>query len=165
MEAFITFWISDFSSFRFSAVVLFIMDQPRLSVLVGLLYSTYSAITIGGGFAFTICLNLAFIFSNFMIYLLHTNARNSSTQDAFSQENKSKHKKEKGSKHADSKGAFKAEVSGISGSASTSEVEASMGDGEVERVLNCKDHYAVLELSRFAEVDLSALKRDYRKKV
>mgnify|MGYP006878811582 CR=1 FL=1 len=75
-------------------------------------------------------------------FFLHSNASNNSTQGTSSQENKNQHKRERNSKHADPKGTFKAEVLGSSEGASTSEVEGSTGDGEADRVLNCKDDYA-----------------------
>jgi len=36
---------------------------------------------------------------------------------------------------------------------------------EVVRLLNCTDHYLVLGLSRYEDIDVSVLKREYRKKV
>lgn len=38
-------------------------------------------------------------------------------------------------------------------------------EDEVVRLLNCTDHYSVLGLSRFENIDVSLLKREYRKKV
>jgi len=36
---------------------------------------------------------------------------------------------------------------------------------EIARLLNCTDHYSVLGLSRYENVDVSVLKREYRKMV
>lgn len=38
-------------------------------------------------------------------------------------------------------------------------------ESEIVRLLNCRDHYAALGFSRFENVDLSVLKREYKKKV
>lgn len=38
-------------------------------------------------------------------------------------------------------------------------------ESEIVRLLNCRDHYTALGFSRFENIDLSVLKREYRKKV
>lgn len=52
------------------------------------------------------------------------------------------------------------------GVASTSGADSEItSEDEVVRLLNCTDHYSALGLSRYQQVDVSVLKREYRKKV
>ena len=51
------------------------------------------------------------------------------------------------------------------GVASTSGAEDLTSEDEVVRLLNCTDHYSALGLSRYQQVDMSVLKREYKKKV
>lgn len=52
------------------------------------------------------------------------------------------------------------------GTPSTSGADSDISsEDEVIRLLNCTDHYAVLGLSRYENVDPSLLKKEYRKKV
>lgn len=54
----------------------------------------------------------------------------------------------------------------ISGLPSTSGSGSEMAsEDEVVRLLSCTDHYAALGLSRFENIDVSIMKREYRKKV
>lgn len=153
--------------------ILFIADQPRPALFVGLFYSMYSAKVVGGWLGLFLCLNLSFVFSSLMIYLLHSNDTDSSAQDFTgtteghaNKSNKNRTRRGKPSEASDAMPSMDTHQAGLgtTRSATTSEGEASAVDREVERLLSCKDHYAVLELLRFAEVDLVTLKRDYKKK-
>lgn len=134
----------------------------------------YSAKVVGGWLGLFLCLNLSFVFSSLMIYLLHSNDTDSSSQDFTgtteghaNKSNKNRTRRGKPSEASDAMPSMDTHQAGLgtTRSATTSEGEASAVDREVERLLSCKDHYAVLELLRFAEVDLVTLKRDYKKKV
>lgn len=49
---------------------------------------------------------------------------------------------------------------------STSGAEAELtSEDEVLRLLNCTDHYSALGFTRYENIDVSVLKREYRKKV
>lgn len=49
---------------------------------------------------------------------------------------------------------------------STSGADSEMtSEDEVARLLNCPDHYSALGLSRYENVDVSVVKREYRKRV
>jgi len=59
-----------------------------------------------------------------------------------------------------------ASASRSSGVPSTSGCDAELtSEGEVLRLLNCNDHYSALGFTRFENIDVSLLKREYRKKV
>lgn len=148
-------------------------DQPRPALFVGLIYSMYSAKVVGGWLSLFLCLNLSFLFSTLMVSLLHSNDTDGSAQDSKGTKedhsNKSNNFRARRGKQSE---ASEAKASGSSyqsdletpRGASIPDGESSAVDREVARLLNCKDHYAALELSRFAEVDLVSLKKDYKKK-
>lgn len=158
--------------------VLFIADQPRLAILVELLYSSYSVRKNGGWLGLFVCVNFSFILSNLMIYFLHSNSPDadgqgfSGTTQGFTFGTDKKQKRrgyQSGASHATASGdqSQAAESMSSTGSTSTSGMmdgELNSVEQEVERLLSCKDHYAALGLARFADVDLAVLKRDYRKK-
>ncbi|KAH7445765.1 hypothetical protein KP509_01G023100 [Ceratopteris richardii] len=148
-------------------------NQPRVALFIGLLYSMYSTKVVGGWLSLFLCLNLSFLFSSLTVSLLHSNDIDNSNQgftdtaeEHTTRSTKFRTKRGKRSEIPDSMppvGSSEAE-SGTLGGSSVVDGESPALDKEVHRLLNCKDHYAVLELSRFAEVDLVALKKDYRKK-
>lgn len=152
--------------------ILFFADQPRPALSVVLLYSVYSAKISGGWLGLFLCLNLSFVLSSLVIYFLHSNDTDSSAQDSTrtdghaNKSNKNRPRKGRPSEGSDATYFMDAQQDGLGTSRSTAngDGEASAVDKEVERLLSCKDHYAALELLRFAEVDLGSLKRDYKKK-
>ncbi|MCO5595400.1 hypothetical protein L7F22_049442 [Adiantum nelumboides] len=166
-----SFWLT--GGLLLAGGILIYADQPRTALFVGLLYSMYSAKVVGGWLSLFLCLNLSFLFSSLMISLLHSNDTDSSakgfTATNEDHSNKSTNFRAKRGKHSEASDAKPSVSSYESDSGSVRGVNASDGessavDKEAERLLNCKDHYAVLGLSRFAEVDLAMLKKDYKKK-
>ncbi|KAI5069154.1 hypothetical protein GOP47_0015455 [Adiantum capillus-veneris] len=166
-----SFWLT--GGLLLAGGILFHADQPRPALLVGLLYSMYSAKVVGGWLSLFLCLNLSFLFSSLMISLLHSNDTDSSAQDFTAthedHSNKSTNYRTRRGKRSEasddnpSVSSYQTDSGTVRGVNAT-DGESSAVDKEVERLLNCKDHYAVLELSRFAEVDLVMLKKEYKKK-
>lgn len=115
--------------------------------------------------------NLSFISSDILIYFLKNNINqnrrpNGSPQQATGMQG------QQGFFYSEQVHASSTETgSGISvdrspGIPSTTGVDSEItSEDEVVRLLNCTDHYSVLGLSRYEDVDVTLLKREYRKKV
>lgn len=163
-----SFWTT--ALFIFFAGLAFTFSHERLALFITTVYSVYCAWTYVGWLGLFLGLNLSFISSDALIFFLrnnineHRRSSSASEQTAgmqggpgiFSGEQAHTSYSEAGTGQASDRSPGVPSTSG-SDSDLTSE-------DEVLRLLNSTDHYSALGLSRFEEVDVSILKREYRKK-
>lgn len=147
------------------------MSQDRLALLIATLYSTYCARNYVGWLGVILGINLSFISSDVLIHFLknnlHEHRGNSFPEQSADSRGRPGHFYDE-SMHA-SEDAFRTpERSGDRNpdEPSTSGVETELtSEDEVIRLLNCSDHYSALGLSRYENIDVSSLKKEYKKKV
>lgn len=145
----------------------FILSRERIALTILTIYSVYCARAYVGWLGLLLGFNLSFISSDALIYFLKSNI----------DEQRSKPYERTDGVQGD-RSFFNGEAhfqysdfgSGQSmdrsaGVASTSGADSEItSEDEVVRLLNCTDHYSALGLSRYQQVDVSVLKREYRKK-
>ncbi|KAK1318487.1 hypothetical protein QJS10_CPB04g01033 [Acorus calamus] len=156
----------------FAGGVSFALKHERLSVFLATIYAMYCAKCYVGWLGLFLGLNLSFISSDILIHFLKSNMnengfdghpryeqpqasssdffaepmQNSPTDDAF-------------------QSAYRRPADQSAGIPSTSGADAELSsEDEVVRLLNCNDHYSALGFSRYDNIDVSILKREYRKK-
>ncbi|KAJ7955270.1 DnaJ [Quillaja saponaria] len=161
-----SFWTT--SLFIFLGGLAFMLRQERVALLITTLYSVYCTWTYVGWLGLLLSLNLSFISSDILIYFL----KNNINQDRRSNESHGQSPGTQGqpgffnNEHASSSentpGFSSVRSAGIP-STSGADLEINSED-EVVRLLNCTDHYTALGLSRYQDIDVSFLKREYRKK-
>ncbi|KAJ6312299.1 hypothetical protein OIU77_013939 [Salix suchowensis] len=118
----------------------FMFSQERLTLLIITVYSTYCVWSYVGWLGLLLALNLSFISSDILVVQASFNGDSFETGPGLSADRSP----------------------GVpSTSGSDSELTS---EEEVVRLLNCTDHYSALGLSRNENVDVSVLKREYRKK-
>lgn len=146
----------------------FILSRERISLLVLTLYSVYCAWAYVGWLGMLLGLNLSFISSDALIYFLKNNIDEQRSKpfertDGV-QGDRSFFNGEGHFQYSDTGSGQSMDRS--AGVASTSGADSEItSEDEVVRLLNCTDHYSALGLSRYQQVDVSVLKREYRKKV
>ncbi|KAF2310311.1 hypothetical protein GH714_007698 [Hevea brasiliensis] len=118
----------------------FMLSHERLALLITTVYSVYCAWTYVGWLGLILALYLSFISSDVLIFFLKNNINQRRSSRSPEQS---------------------AGVEGQPGFFNNAELTS---EEEVIRLLNCTDHYSVLGLSRYENVDVSLLKREYRKK-
>ncbi|XP_058212236.1 uncharacterized protein LOC131324324 [Rhododendron vialii] len=146
----------------------FMLSHERIALLITTLYSVYSAWTYVGWFGLLLALNLSFISSDALMFFLKNNINHRMPdqvpeqtagmegQQSFFYGGQGPSSPETGSSPSSDRGP---------GIPSTSGTDFEMSsEDEVVRLLNCTDHYSALGLSRFENVDVTILKREYRKK-
>lgn len=146
------------------------LRRERIALLIMTLYSVYSAWTYVGWFGLLLALNLSFISSDALIYFLKNNIN----------ENRMPNEVPEQTAGMEGQQSFFYSVPGPSFPETGSGPSSDRGPGipstsggdfelssedEVVRLLNCTDHYSALGFSRFENVDVTILKREYRKKV
>ncbi|XP_076926523.1 uncharacterized protein LOC143589722 [Bidens hawaiensis] len=140
----------------------FTLNYQRLALLVMTVYSLYSAWTLVGWLGLVLALNLSFFSSDGLIFFLRNNMNEQRRANSVPEQTAgmpSGPGVPNEEEHADG-GSHPPPDCG-SGVPSTSESDS---EDEVVRLLNSVDHYAALGLSRFQEIDVTFLKREYRKK-
>ncbi|XP_022868650.1 uncharacterized protein LOC111388196 [Olea europaea var. sylvestris] len=163
-----SFWTSGLV-ITFSAGLGFILSHDRIALFITTVYSMYCTWTYVGWLGVLSGLNLSFISSDVLLYVLRNTLEQRrpdihADQAAGMQGQPSFFPHE--STHATSSG-IGADVPDDHnpGVPSTSGFDSELtSEDEVVRLLNCKDHYSALGLSRFQNVDASIIKREYRKK-
>ncbi|KAL2459751.1 Chaperone DnaJ-domain superfamily protein [Forsythia ovata] len=163
-----SFWTSGLV-ITLSGGLAFILGHDRIALFITTLYSMYCAWTYVGWVGVLCGLNLSFFSSDVLLYVLRNTLEQRgpnmhAEQAAGMQGQPSFFPRE--SMHASSSG-IGADVpeDRNPGVPSTSGSDSEMtSEDEVVRLLNCKDHYSAFGLSRFQNVDLSVIKREYRKK-
>ncbi|XP_058075897.1 uncharacterized protein LOC131224645 [Magnolia sinica] len=163
-----SFWTTGFVIF--AGGISFALSHERLALLITTIYSLHSAKCYVGWLGVLLGINLSFISSDVLIHFLKNN---------ISEHNRSNSRPEQSTRsgffhgepmHASQSDDATRATSGRSadhnpGVPSTSGAEAELtSEDEVIRLLNCNDHYSALGLSRYENIDVSLLKREYRKK-
>ena len=146
------------------------LSHERIALLITTSYSVYCARTYVGWFGLILAFNLSFISSDALIFFLknsineHRRAPRAPEQTAGMQGQPGFFYSEPEPSSADIGSGPSADRSPGIPSTSGTDFEITSED-EVVRLLNCTDHYSALGLSRYENVDVSILKREYRKKV
>ncbi|WOL03250.1 hypothetical protein Cni_G11970 [Canna indica] len=170
-----SFWITVLVSL-FSGLT-FLFGHDRIALLLTTIYSMYCARCYAGWLGLFFGLNVSFISSDILIHFLKNNIEDYKPKNPSEQARQSRSRGGlffgDASHSSEGDGAFKsasdasAEPSADRGpgfpSTSGTEGEPTSED-EVARLLNCTDHYSALGLTRYENVDVSQLKREYRKK-
>ncbi|GAB2265695.1 hypothetical protein Dimus_000734 [Dionaea muscipula] len=145
----------------------FAFSHERLALLVTTMYSVYSAWIYAGWCGILLAMNLSFISSDVLIYFLKSKIDESrstaSAQTAGMQDQQYFTDSESHNSYVESDSRSSADRGAGVASTSGTDSEVSSED-EVIRLLNCTDHYTALGFSRYEHIDISILKREYRKK-
>lgn len=165
-----------YGSFWTTLLVIFLgglafgLSRERIALLITTVYSVYCAWTYVGWLGLIFALNLAFISSDILIYYLKSNL-NQQREPNRPAEQTPGMQGQPGFFNSEHMHASSSETGpGFSadrspGVPSTSGADSDVtSEDEVVRLLNCTDHYSALGLSRYENVDVSLLKREYRKK-
>ncbi|KAM7488024.1 hypothetical protein LguiB_025508 [Lonicera macranthoides] len=131
--------------------IIFMSSHERIGLLITTLYSAYCAWTYVGWLGLLLGSNLSFISSDALVFFLKNKASEQRRPDSAT------------GQPAETGSCSPADRSpGIpSTSGSDSDITS---EEEVVRLLTCTDHYSALGLSQFENVDVSILKREYKKK-
>lgn len=137
------------------------LHHERVSLFVTMLYSLYCARSYMGWPGLLLGLNLSFISSDVLVYFLKNNANEHRYDIPHDQYTHEKSGADCG---------FIPRTSRRGSSDCSHEIPSTSGretdltsEDEIARLLNCRDHYTVLGFNRFEDVDVSVLKREYRK--
>ncbi|OVA13569.1 DnaJ domain [Macleaya cordata] len=148
----------------------FALKSERFSLLITTIYSVYCARVYVGWLGLLLALNLSFISSDVLIHFLKNNV-NEHRRSYRPQEQTPEMRGQPGSFFAEPMNASPSETGfgkatdRSAGEPSTSGADMELtSEEEVVRLLNCTDHYTALGLSRYENIDVSSLKREYRKK-
>ena len=148
------------------------MKRERIALLVACLYSMYCARCYVGWLGLLLGLNLSFFSSDVLVQFLRDNVDNKkfngSSRNSEQSSGRAGNIFEEFQPSADS--ASQARYAPASdrgpGDPSTSGPEKELtSEDEVARLLNCTDHYSALGFRRYENIDVSSLKREYKKKV
>ncbi|CAI9771118.1 unnamed protein product [Fraxinus pennsylvanica] len=163
-----SFWTTGLT-ITLAAGLAFILSHDRIALFITTVYSMYCAWTYVGWLGVLVGLNLSFISSDVLLYVLR-NTLEQRRPDIHAEQAAGM----QGEPSFFSHESMHASSSGIGtdvpddrnpGIPSTSKSDSEMtSEDEVVRLLNCKDHYSALGLFRFQNVDVSVIKREYRKK-
>ncbi|KAI3825514.1 hypothetical protein L1987_07004 [Smallanthus sonchifolius] len=138
-------------------------SHERLALLIMTVYSVYSAWTLVGWLGVIFAFNLSFFSSDALIFFLRNNMNEQRRANSVPEQTAGMQSGpgvfNGAEEHAD--GGSHPPADRGSGVPSTS---GSDSEDEVVRLLNSADHYSALGLSRFQEIDVTFLKREYRKK-
>lgn len=134
------------------------LRHDRAALLITTLYSFHCARGYLGWLGLLLGLNLSFISSDILLYFLKNLDERRSPEQGRQTQDQSEH-----SHSSATENDFASR--GGSGVPSTSGFETELtSEDEVVRLLNCGDHYSALGFARFENIDVSLLKREYRKK-
>ncbi|GFS35194.1 chaperone DnaJ-domain superfamily protein [Actinidia rufa] len=147
----------------------FMLSHERIALLITTSYSVYCSQTYVGWFGLILAFNLSFISSDALIFFLK-NSINERRRPPQATEQTAGMQGQPGFFYSEPKPSSADIGSGPSsdrspGIPSTSGTDFEItSEDEVVRLLNCTDHYSALGLSRYENIDVSILKREYRKK-
>ncbi|PON93134.1 Terminal organelle assembly protein [Trema orientale] len=148
----------------------FALSHERVALFISTVYSVYCAWAYVGWLGLLFALNLAFVSSDILIHFLKNNVNQHRRPDG-STEQRPGMQGQQGFFNSEHMHASSFETGpGFSvdrnpGAPSTSGADSEItSEDEVVRLLNSTDHYSVLGLLRYENVDVSLLKREYRKK-
>nr|DAD38343.1 TPA_asm: hypothetical protein HUJ06_008984 [Nelumbo nucifera] len=162
-----SFWIT--GSIILVGGMAFALSHERLALLITTVYSIYCVKIYVGWFGLLLVLNLSFISSDILAYFLkntmHEHTRSNRPEQDAGTQNRSDSFYGEPSRTSPSEAAFGRSSDRSAGLPSTSGADAELtSEDEVVRLLNCTDHYCALGFSRYENVDVSLLKREYRRK-
>lgn len=135
------------------------------------MYSVYCAWLYLGWLGLLLAFNLAFISSDVLIYFLKKNIDQQQSRSNPFEQRAGMHAQPGFFNNEPTQAAYSENGPGPSsdrnaGVPSTSGADSDVtSEDEVVRLLNCSDHYSALGLARYQNIDVSILKREYRKKV
>lgn len=157
-----SFWTTAF--FVFCGGMAFTFSHERLALLIATLYSVYCAWSYVGWLGLLLGFNFSFISSDALIFFLRNNINERRSSDTpFESAGPGNSGEQRNASSSESGFGQTAERS--SGVPSTSGSDSDLTpEDEVVRLLNCADHYSALGFSKFGNIDVSILKREYRKK-
>ncbi|XP_020220765.1 uncharacterized protein LOC109803554 [Cajanus cajan] len=146
----------------------FMSSHERVALLITTVYSVYCAWQYVGWLGLLLAFNLAFISSDVLIYFLKKNIDQQSRSNPFEQR-AGMHGQpgfsDEPTHASSSENGPGPSADRSAGIPSTSGVDSDVtSEDEVVRLLNCSDHYSALGLTRYQNIDVSILKREYRKK-
>lgn len=130
--------------------------HERIALFILTVYSVYSALGYVGWLGLLLAFNLAFISTDALIYFFNNKINQQSTDGGPSDPLN-------GSSFENGPGFPGDRGPGVPSTSGTDSELTS--EGEVARLLNCADHYSVLGVPRYGNVDMAYIKREYRKKV
>lgn len=168
-----TIFLWFYGSFWTTALVIilagisFTLSHERLALFISTIYAVYCAWAYVGWMGLLFGLNLSFISSDALIYFLRNNVHqpqrpNDLPKHATGMQGQPFSEPLHTSFSDAAPGLSADRDSGIpSTSGANSETTS---EDEVIRLLNCSDHYTALGFNRYENVDVSLLKREYRKK-
>lgn len=146
------------------------LRHERVALLITTVYSVYCAWLYVGWLRLFLAFNLAFISSDVLIYFLKKNIDQQSRSNPFEQ--RAGMNSQPGFGNDESIPSSSSEngpgpsADRNAGVPSTSGADSDVtSEDEVVRLLHCFDHYSALGLTRYQDIDVSVLKREYRKKV
>lgn len=143
----------------------FTFSHERIALLIATLYSVYCAWSYVGWLGLLFGLNISFISSDALIFFLRNNINERRSPDTpFESAGPGNFSEQRNASSSES--GFVPTADRSSGVPSTSGSDSDLTpEEEVVRLLNCTDHYSALGFSKFGNIDVSILKREYRKKV
>ncbi|KAH6831822.1 hypothetical protein C2S53_008315 [Perilla frutescens var. hirtella] len=164
-----SFWTTGFIIFL--GGLAFITSHDRLALFITSVYSIYCAWNYVGWLGLILGLNLSFMSSDALLFFLRNiineqgipHSTPEQTTGFQGQPSFSPNESVNAPPTDNGSGGHRADRSPGMPSTSGSDSEMTSED-EVVRLLNCADHYAALGLSRFENIDLAIIKREYRKK-
>ncbi|KAG1326150.1 Chaperone protein DnaJ [Cocos nucifera] len=177
MFAIVILWL--YGSFWTTGVVIliggitFALSHERVALLITTIYSMHCARSYVGWLGLLLGLNLSFISSDILIHFLQNKLSEHRSNDPSEQARHSQGRSGHWygepfhSSQADDTSQSTSERSAdrSTGVPSTSGPEAELtSEDEVLWLLNCTDHYSALGFNRYENIDVSVLKREYRKK-
>ena len=144
------------------------LRHERVALLITTVYSVYCAWLYVGWLGLLLAFNLTFISSDVLIYFLKKNIEQQSRSNPF-EHRAGMHEpgfSDEPTHASSSENGQGPSADRNAGIPSTSGVDSDVtSEDEVVRLLNCSDHYAALGFMRYQNIDVSILKREYRKKV
>lgn len=157
-----SFWTTAF--FAFSGGMAFAFSHERVALLIATLYSVYCGWFYVGWLGLLFGFNISFISSDALIFFLRNNINERRSPDTpFESAGPGNFAEQRNASSSES--GFGPTADRSSGVPSTSGSESDLTpEEEVVRLLNCADHYSALGFSKFGSIDVSILKREYRKK-
>ena len=150
----------------------FALSHERVALLITTVYSVYCAWAYVGWLGLAFAFNLAFVSSDILIYFLKNSVNQQRRPDSSAEQTPGMQgqpgffntEHTHASSSSETGPGFSADRS--PGIPSTSGADSELtSEDEIVRLLNCTDHYSALGLTRFENVDVALLKREYRKKV
>ncbi|CAL0309230.1 unnamed protein product [Lupinus luteus] len=162
-----SFWTTSF--FIFLGGLAFLLNHERVALTITTMYSIYCAWQYLGWLGFLLAFNLAFLSSDVLIYFLKKNIDQQSRSNPFEQRagmnSQPGYFNDEPMQASFSENGPGPSADRNAGGPSTSGTDSDVtSEDEVVRLLNCSDHYSAMGFTRYQDIDVSILKREYRKK-